>query len=101
MKGHCHCGLKEHFQVLKMKKLGFLGALLMVLHLLFHVVECLILPAILVAFSQPSEAATAVEPEASNQISLEEDQSLTHFYPSYQSLHDINFYSLKEYNLLK
>lgn len=48
---HCHCGLEHHFEHFRVKKLGILGVTLMVLHILFHVVECLILPSILVAFS--------------------------------------------------
>lgn len=48
MKKHSHHSLKEHFLNAKVKKLGFLGVVLFVLHILFHVVEILILPAILV-----------------------------------------------------
>lgn len=56
---HCHCGLREHFASLRLKKLGALGAVLMILHLLFHVVECLLVPAILVAIHQQSVQAEA------------------------------------------
>lgn len=45
----CHCGLKGHLKKLRAKKLGALGAVLMGLHILWHVVECLVLPAVLVA----------------------------------------------------
>lgn len=44
----CHCGFKSHLKSLKAGKLGFLGALFFGLHFLFHVVECLVLPAVLV-----------------------------------------------------
>lgn len=73
MKHHCHCGLKEHFQSLRVKKLGALGVVLMVLHILFHIVECLLIPALLVAFhgqeTQPAAAASSAEqPAAKLQI---------------------------------
>lgn len=35
---------------MRLKKLGALGVILMGLHILFHVVECLLLPSLLVAF---------------------------------------------------
>ncbi len=49
-----------------MKRVGLGGAVLMILHLLYHVAECLILPAVFTAFShsvsgQSAESATAVE----------------------------------------
>lgn len=59
---HCHCGLKEHFQTAHVKKLGALGVVFMIGHLLFHVVECLLIPALLVAFHhQETPSATAAE----------------------------------------
>lgn len=65
MKHHCHCGLKEHFQSLRVKKLGVLGVVLMILHILFHVVECLLIPTLLVAIhdqeTQPATAASSSE----------------------------------------
>ena len=69
---HCHCGFKAHLKTLKAGKLGFLGILLFGLHFLFHVVECLVLPAVLVglgghfteapaaALEQPQTAPTTV-----------------------------------------
>ncbi len=51
MKHHCHCGIKGHFDKFRFKRLGVLGAVLMIGHVLFHVVECLVLPALLVAWS--------------------------------------------------
>lgn len=49
MKHHCHCGLEKHLERFRLKKFGVAGAILMILHILFHVVECLVLPAALVA----------------------------------------------------
>lgn len=49
MKHHCHCGLEKHLHRFRVKKFGLLGAALMILHILFHVVECLLLPSIFVA----------------------------------------------------
>lgn len=62
MKHHCHCGLEKHFQHFRVKKLGLAGVIFMGLHILFHVVECLILPSILVTFGghlaeEPAQAA--------------------------------------------
>lgn len=48
MKRHCHCGFREHLKSFRAKKLGLVGGIFFVLHLLFHVVECLLLPSILV-----------------------------------------------------
>ncbi len=60
MKHHCHCGFKKRHQLAKGKRLGVLGAALMILHLLYHVAECLILPAVFMAWSgHPVEAAEA------------------------------------------
>lgn len=74
MKHHCHCGFEKRHQLAKGKKLGVLGAVLMVLHLLYHVAECLILPAVFMAWSGHSaEDAIAAEvenPESSEQINL-------------------------------
>lgn len=66
MKHHCHCGFREHFKSIRVKKLGLAGGIFLVLHLLFHVVECLILPSILVGLgghlAEESAAATNGEP---------------------------------------
>lgn len=46
----CHCGFNKHLSRLRAKtgkRLGIFGVTLMVGHFLFHVVECLVLPAIL------------------------------------------------------
>lgn len=75
MKHHCHCGFEKRHQLAKGKKLGVFGAALMVLHLLYHVAECLILPAVFMAWSGHSAedaiAAEAENPESSEQISLD------------------------------
>lgn len=93
MKHHCHCGLKEHFQSLRVKKLGALGVVLMVLHILFHVVECLLIPALLVAFhdqeTQPATATSSVE------------QSVTELQIEYSPLVEANFFeNWQRYNVL-
>lgn len=55
----CHCGLKGHLKKFRAKKLGALGVILMGLHILWHVVECLILPAVLVALGGQAVADDA------------------------------------------
>lgn len=74
MEHHCHCGFKKRHQLAKGKKLGVLGATLMILHLLYHVAECLILPAIFMAWgghsAEDAVAAEATSPESSEQIEL-------------------------------
>lgn len=66
MKHHCHCGLEKHLHRFHAKKFGIFGVTLMALHILFHVVECLILPSLFVAFSGHlhEEDALAASPEA-------------------------------------
>lgn len=59
MKHHCHCGLHDQLKRFSAKKLGLLGITLMIGHLLFHVVECLILPALIVGFSGHHDHQTA------------------------------------------
>lgn len=52
---HCHCGFERSLERLRAKtgkRLGMLGATFMVLHLFFHVVECIIVPAILLSINQ-------------------------------------------------
>lgn len=43
-----HSWIGRHFCTRNLKKLGALGVVLFVLHILFHVVEILLIPAILV-----------------------------------------------------
>lgn len=45
---HHHSWLGKHFCVRNFKRLGALGVVAFVLHILFHVVEVLLIPAILV-----------------------------------------------------
>lgn len=52
MKHSCRCGFEKHCKKLKARKLGKLGVLLVGLHLLYHVAECLILPTILIGASE-------------------------------------------------
>lgn len=79
MNHHCHCGFEKRHQLAKGKKLGVLGAALMVLHLLYHVAECLILPAVFMAWSGHSAedaiAAEAENPESSEQINLDAEET--------------------------
>lgn len=79
MKHHCHCGFKKRHQLAKGKRLGLLGITLMVLHLLYHVAECLILPAVFMAWSGHSAkdaiAAEAESPDASEQIELNTEET--------------------------
>lgn len=59
---HCHCRLRERLQDLKAGKLGLLGGVLIIGHLLFHVAECLVLPAIFMAAnSNASESLESLE----------------------------------------
>lgn len=82
MKHHCHCGFKKRHQLAKGKKLGVLGAVLMILHLLYHVAECLILPAVFMAWSGHSaedaiatEIAETENSETSEQIELKVEEA--------------------------
>lgn len=71
MKHHCHCGLKEQINKLKAGKLGLLGGVLIIGHLLFHVVECLVLPALFIGFSHDdAEAATDLDNAELNQTTF-------------------------------
>lgn len=45
---HKHGWLSKHFCTRNLKKFGALGVVLLVLHILFHVVEILLIPTILV-----------------------------------------------------
>ncbi len=66
MKHHCHCGFREHFKLFRVKKLGLAGGIFLILHLLFHLVECLVLPSILVGLGGhlAEESAVATSGEA-------------------------------------
>lgn len=68
---HCHCGLKEQLKKLKAGKLGLLGGILIIGHLLFHVVECLVLPVIFVGFTHDdAEAVTELDDDMLNQTTF-------------------------------
>ena len=69
---HCHCGLREQLSKFKAGKLGILGGILIIGHLLFHVAECLILPAIFLAASGNAESS-----ETSEQLLVLELQETT------------------------
>ncbi len=71
----CHCGLKEQLKKFRAGKLGVLGGILIVGHLLFHVAECLVIPAIIIAFG--GNAAETMETNIVNpsEISLEDSLS--------------------------
>ncbi len=68
---HCHCGLRGQLQKLHAGQIGLLGSILLIGHLLFHVAECLVLPAILVALhGSEAEAATELSPEEAEQTTF-------------------------------
>lgn len=62
---HCHCGLKEQLKKFRAGKLGLLGGALILGHLLFHVAECLVLPAIFLAVGSNAEGETHPSSELS------------------------------------
>lgn len=91
---HCHCGF--HRRLLRWragKKLGLLGVTLFTLHFLFHVVECLILPAILVGLhgQVTGNQALAASPEETkgslNALTLDTETSVNwNFYQASEKL---------------
>lgn len=94
MKHHCHCGLEKHLERFRLKKFGAVGVVLMILHVLFHIVECLVLPAALVALGGHAveEDAAAVSESVmtvpAEEIELATDTSslLVDFHESLQGL---------------
>lgn len=68
-----------------MRRVGVLGVTLMVLHILFHVVECLILPSILVAFGGhiAEENVLAAEDASVDIVEVVEAPSDSVFQPSF------------------
>lgn len=58
---HCHCGLHEQVKKIRTSKLGLLGGVLIIGHLLFHVAECLILPAVIMAIHGDHDAEATSE----------------------------------------
>ena len=85
MKHHCHWGLHSQIKKLRAGKLGLLGGVLIVGHLLFHVAECLILPAIIMAINGDNTA------EATSEM-IEVEHSSEHWQP--QSLTGLDVYLL-------
>ena len=66
---HCqHCRIEKRFHLFRAKRVGLLGAILMGLHLLFHVFELLILPSAFMLFSGhlAEEPATATSNQPAN-----------------------------------
>lgn len=87
-----------------MKKLGFAGGVFLVLHLLFHVAECLILPSILVGLgghlSEESAAATDGESSIVEEIP-ETDPILRRYDFSTHTdipVYDVDFYQIRLWN---
>lgn len=76
MKNRCHCGLKEHFCHFRARKLGALGLVLMGIHIIFHIVECLVLPAILIGLSGQIQVETETRNPAGNEQNKVEDYGL-------------------------
>lgn len=70
MKHHCHCGFFKRHAHFKAKRFGALGAVLMVLHLLYHVAECLVLPAIFVGLSHGHDDTAAVSDETYESLNI-------------------------------
>ena len=71
---HCdHCHSNFHRRLFRVRRVGALGAILMVLHLLFHLVEFLVLPAALVAFGGHATEEPAV--------ATSEDYDLSNVHP--------------------
>lgn len=96
MKHCCHCYFKEQLRKFKAGKLGLLGGFLIVGHLLFHVAECLVLPALFVAL-HPHDA------EATDELTAEEISETTFIAtsPDPYGLH-VSFYeTLDSYYPLK
>lgn len=77
MKHQCHCGFKKHFAASSLKSLGLGGGILFVLHLLFHVAECLVFPTILAFFSSAAGRKPAVAIDHAPQTVLATHQELT------------------------
>ncbi len=72
---HCCCHFKEQLSKFKAGKLGLFGGFLIIAHLLFHVAECLILPAAFVAFHHRDVEAVGELDEQS----FQETTFITHY----------------------
>lgn len=94
MKHCCHCGLNTQIKKFRAGKLGIFGGILIVGHLLFHVAECLVLPAFIMAMH--GNVAEAAELETNNIIETAEPLE----YDALKNLR-IDFYqSMEEYSVL-
>lgn len=86
MKHECHCGLNKHLKHLRAKKLGIVGAMLMLVHILFHVVECLILPAIIVGVTEQATSAKSAEAKGyARQVRIDHTDGHSLFVPQWSS----------------
>lgn len=99
MKRHCHCGFREHFKHLKARKLGFVGGAFLVLHLLFHVLECLILPSILVGLGghfaeEPVSAISEERVLSSEELAATQKWRYDFVAPAVQPFKNTDFYQI-------
>ncbi len=79
---NCHCGFEKHLAKFKKgRKLGVFGIAFLGLHILWHVAECLVLPAIFVAFSHGHSQEDALANESYQSISVREAENLINFLP--------------------
>lgn len=78
MERHCHCHLHAQIRKLKAGKLGILGGILIVGHLLFHVAECLVLPAVMMALQGNTAEAAEVSAEDITELTATQDLTFSH-----------------------
>jgi len=91
---HCHCGLENQLKKFKAGKLGLLGGAVIVGHLLFHVAECLVIPAVIIALNR-HEAEAVDELDVRD---LEEATFTTELFEVTDSR--INFFETLDYSKL-
>lgn len=96
MKHHCHCGLGEKLKKLRAGKLGLLGGVLVVGHLLFHVAECLVLPAFIMALHGNAAEATELEETELIETNLKNDYRPSLYIDFYDSLYEYDILSLRK-----
>lgn len=73
----CHCGFEKKLHQLRAGKLGLLGGFLMVAHLLFHVAECLVLPAFLMAINGETVEALDLDSHELHLVTIDVDLTTT------------------------
>lgn len=73
----CHCGLHEHLKT-GSKRLGLAGGVLFILHLLWHIAECLIIPALFTAVTHVVNAESLESPS----VTIIQESSTTLLAPS-------------------